>query len=140
MRADLTSSFIAAMESASREPRQYAIFHFSAGNIYVSDAAYTDLEAKISQTLLPLVVSWGTLSDADIQRMTIKLWNGGTTPFSDNFTAQEPETAEVSIYQWFVGVDTPALIGTFIMYNPIEMSEASSTIDIELVSLDFLHN
>jgi hypothetical protein len=147
MRSDLTPAFIAAKNAPFRRPRQWLIFKFpTAGNVYISDQPLGAADG-LSHEFQPLVVSWGDLIDTvgdvqatesgEIRQMSISLWNGGETPFSNYFLYEHPENVEVELYQWFVGLaeSDAALMDRFVVADPIKFDEASRLLDLDIVSL-----
>lgn len=137
-----------ALALASRSPRQMLEFHFpTAGIVYVSDQ---ELDNPITETYLPLVEDWGTLQDVVgdpatpdpgfVRQLSITLFNGGDTPFANYFIDDPPETVEVLLYQWAVGLDESekALIDRFVIQDPIEYSEANPLMQLDLVGLPAL--
>ena len=146
VRADLTDNFITAMQAAARSPRLLAVFHFNkAGDIYISDQALGAADG-LDDEYDALVEDWGDLVDSgdpmdpytsEIRQMTITLWDGGTTPFSNYFLEEDPENILVDVYQWFTGLAEAdkALIDTFVCQDPIESDEVSRLLRIDLVSL-----
>jgi hypothetical protein len=135
------------MNSETSQPRTVAVFKFPvAGNIYVSDQEITIGNI----TYQALVSDWGTLEDpgdpetttSDTFQTTITILNTGSTPFSDYFLTEDPESVEVELYQWFVGIPDIdiTLIGRFIMQDPIEWDEASNLLKIDLVSLNIRYD
>lgn len=145
MRTDLTTDFITAMEAAGRSPRLLAVFHFASGDVFVSDQALGAADG-LTDEYGALVEDWGDLADvgdpkdpysSDVRQMTITLWDGGDSPFSDNFLSQDPENVEVDVYQWFAGLTEAdkALVDRFVCQDPIETDETSRLLRIDLVSL-----
>lgn len=134
------------MQATGRSPRLLAHFHFNkAGTKYISDQALGAADG-LDNEYSALVEDWGDLIGAgdplnpyssDIRQMTITLWNGGDTPFSDYFLEEDPENILVDIYQWFTGLTQAdaALIDTFVCQDPIACTEASRLLTIDLVSL-----
>ncbi|MDH4320854.1 MAG: hypothetical protein OEV73_05070 [Desulfobulbaceae bacterium] len=142
MRSDLTAGFLAAMSSASRKPRQLLVFHFEAGDVFLSDQEIT----LGGITYQPLVEDWGELTEAGdpesevtggIRQMTITLWNGGNKPFSDHFLGEDPENVDVDLYQWFDGLTDAdkALLDRLVVQDPIEFDENSRLLKLDLVSI-----
>lgn len=147
MRSDLTPAFIAAMSGSFRKPRQLLVFHFpKAGDIYISDQPLGAADG-LDNEYQPLVENWGELQDsvgdvkrvdnAEIRQASITLWNGGKKPFSDYFLQEYPENVEVELFQWFVGLADAdkARLERFSIQDPIEFSEASRLLNLDLVSL-----
>lgn len=147
MRQDLTAPFIDKMEADRRSPIQLLVFHFEAGDVYLSDRALTLGGAEY----LPIVEDWGELSTAgDIEndlvaetmQMTITLWNGGASPFSDRFLAEDPIDIHVELYQYFADLadSDKAIIDTFVVQDPIEYDEASRLLSLDLVSVNMRYD
>lgn len=147
MRTDMTAAFAAAIADDFRQPRQLLVFKFPfAGNVYVSDQALGPADG-LAATYLPLVESWGELADTagdattldagETRQASIVLWNGGSSPFSDYFQAEDPENVEVELYQWFIGLTDAdkLLIDRFVVADPIAFGEASRLLNLDLVSL-----
>lgn len=144
MRTDLSPSFIAAKNSSSRKPRLLMVFQFPvAGNVYVSDQ---HIETG-GVVYLPLVENWGTLSDtaaadnansAEVRQMSVTLWNGGATPFSNKFLQEDPENVEVLLYQWFADLadSDKLLLDRFVVQDPIGFDESSRLLTLDLVSVN----
>ncbi len=148
MRSDLSTDFQTQMAANGRSPRQLAVFHFpSAGTVRISDQALGAAEG-LDDEYTALVEDWGELIDmaggdptdasaGEIRQMTMTIWDGGTTPFSDYFLSEDPENVLVDIYQWFDGLadSDKALIDTFVIQDPIHTDEASRLLSLDLVSL-----
>lgn len=147
MRTGLPASFVTAKDASFRRPRQLLVFKFpTAGAVYLSDQALGPADG-LAQTYRPLVMEWGELADTvgdattvdagEIRQMSVTLWNGGATPFSDYFLAEFPENVEVELYQWFVGLGETGkvLIDRFVVADPISFDEASRLLQLDLVSL-----
>lgn len=142
MRNDLTPGFLAAMGANHRAPIQLIVFHFpTIGDIFLSDRDCT----IGGQAYTGLVENWGVLNTAGYEindiisetlEITVSLWNGGNRPFSNYFLVDEPTNVAVDIYQTFEGLpDTDkALIGQFVIQDPIEYSESNRLIALDLVS------
>lgn len=141
MRNDLTQNFIDAMGANPRTPLQYMIFHFSLGDIYVSDRELI-VDGNIC---LPIVENWGDIitSGSDISdliqetlELQVSLLNTKPHSFGDNFIYQEPINLKVSIYQTFENLDIidRALIGVFVIQDHFELSESSRIITLDLVT------
>jgi len=139
------------MAAVARAPRLLAEFHFNdAGTVYVSDQALGAADG-LSNEHSALVEDWGDLVGAggltdndasEIRQMTVTLWNGGTTPFSDYFLSEEPENVEVDVYQWFTGLtdSDKALIDRFVIQDPISTDEASRLLVLDLVTLSMKYD
>ncbi len=148
MRSDLTPAFIAAKNASKRKPRQLLVFQFpGVGNVYISDQEI-DLGGITYQAL---VEDWGTLEEAaevensnssEIRQMSVTIWNGGDTPFSDYFLQEDPENVEVLLYQWFVGLtdDDKVLLDRFTVQDPISFDERSRLLTLDLVSINMRYD
>ena len=145
MRTDLTFNFQTKMNAAGRSPRLLAVFHFAQGDVFVSDQALGAADG-LDDEYSALVEDWGDLTNSgdamnpdssDVRQMAISIWNGGTTPFSDYFLAEDPENVLVDLYQWFAGLTEAdkALIDTLVCQDPIACDEVSRLLTIDLVSL-----
>lgn len=146
MRNDLTQAFIDAMNSTFRKPIQLVVFHFDQGNVYLSDRDVTIDGINYKG----LVEDWGTLvtsaydtSDiiSETLETTITLWNGGSNPFSNYFLYEEPINVEVDLYQTFEGLlpSDMALIGNFVIQDPLVFNESSRLLNLDLVSLNMVY-
>ncbi|RJX20289.1 MAG: hypothetical protein C4563_06420 [Desulfobulbus sp.] len=147
MRTDLPQEFLAELARQGRKPRQLLEFAFASGTIYVSDQEYG---SALANAYLPIVENWGELADTSTiedvirgtnqgtRQATVTLLNIGAIPFSSRFNDEAPENTEVSLYQWFDGTPESAkvLIDRFIVQDPIEYSEASLLLALDLVSLN----
>lgn len=145
MRTDLTGDFETQMAAIGRAPRQLAVFHFPiAGDVYISDQAIS----LGGNTYSALVEDWGTLIDmaggdpanqeaGEIRQLSMTIWNGGDTPFSDYFLKEDPENVLVDVYQWLEGLtdSDKALIDTFVVQDPINFDEVSRLLRLDFVSL-----
>lgn len=138
------------MRASGRSPRQLAVFHFAVGDVYVSDQ---DLGATdgLANEYSGIVEDWGELRGAgdpsnpdasEIRQMSITLWNGGDSPFSDYFLEENPENVQVDLYQWFAGINKShkALIDRFVCQDPIATDEVSRLLRIDLCSLPMLYD
>ena len=145
MRTDLSTNLQTKMTAVTRKPRLLAVFHFKAGDVHISDQALGSADG-LGDEYAGLVEDWGNLIDSgdpmkresgEVRQMTISIWDGGTTPFSNYFAGEDPEDVLVDVYQWFAGLSESdkALIDTFVCQDPIETSEASLLLRIDLVSL-----
>lgn len=150
MRNDLTIPFIEAMGSGSRTPIQIIVFHFGTddqgneiGDIKMSDRDI-DLHGVEYQGL---VEDWGTINTAaagtndllsETLQMTISIWNGGETPFSNLFLLVDPVDVPVDVYQTFEGLEEEdiALVGSFVIQDPIVISEVSRLLVLDLVTIN----
>lgn len=153
MRTDLTPAFLTEMTNNGNSPRQLAVFHFQeAGDVFVSDVA-VGVSDGLNNDYSSLVEDWGVLKDmaggdvtdhraGEIEELTITLWNGGTSPFSNYFLFEAPENVVVDVYQWYEGLTDAdkALIGTFLVQEPINFSEASYLLSLDLVSIFLKYN
>lgn len=135
---NLTAPFLAAMASYNRSPIQLAVFHFERPQ-YLSDR---DIVVN-GQSYDGLIENWGELTTVNsenavssTQEITLTIWNGGNQPFSDIFQEEDPVNVFVSLYQTFEGLspNDMALLGEFVIQDPIEYSEASQLLIIDLVS------
>lgn len=140
--------FTAMLLSDSTQPRIVAEFHFQDEIRYVSDQKI-GIEEGFDVEYEPIVKSWGTLRDnvridavvsgdsIEARQLTLSILNIGDTKFNESLDTDNIENIKVYIYQWFA--DVPAsemkLIDTFICQDPINYNEASSTIEIQLVSV-----
>jgi len=146
VRSDLTTAFIAAKDKTARRPRQLLVFYFAEETVYISDQEI-DLGGVTYQRL---VESWGMLDTAgdseqdtgEIRQMSVTLWNGGDSRFSDRFLYESPENVEVDLYQWFVGTadSDKALIDRFVIRDPIHYGEASALLTLDLVSISMRYD
>ena len=113
--------------------------------MFISDQALGVADG-LDDEYTDLVEDWGDLADSgdprdpysgEIRQMSITIWNGGTTPFSDYFLEEDPEDVIVDVYQWFTGlVDVDkALVDVFVCQDPIAADEVSRLLSIDLVSL-----
>lgn len=144
MRSDLTSAFLQKKEQTNRTPIQLMVFHFAGGDVYISDKDIT-INGKEYKGL---VENWGEITTAgqggtddgisETLQVTVTIWNGGLVPFSNYFVGEDPLDVEVDIYQTFEGLDESdhALISNFVIQDPINISESSRLLDLDLVSLN----
>lgn len=144
MRNDLSTIFTNKKDDTYRAPFQLLVFHFDAGDVWLSDRPYDNA--------LPLIESWGSISTAgsgveefisETLQMTVVIWNGGVDPFSNRFNIQDPTNVEVDLYQLFSGIafEDRVLIGNFVVQDPISYSEGSRLLSLDLVSINtFLDN
>lgn len=142
MRGDLSPAFIAAMESRSRAPIQFMDIHRPDGTtIYVSDRELIIGENQY----LAVVESWGELTTAgynltdfisETLQVSVTFWNGGGIPFSAAFFETDLTDVFVTIYQTFEGLSESdaAVLGEFVIQDPITTSERSALFTIDLVS------
>lgn len=140
MRNDLTAPFLAAMAAEYRVPIQLVVFHFVLlGDVYLSDRDIT-----VNGILYKgLVENWGELRTSggldDVSgtmEMNLTIWNGGDNPFSEFFLSEDPMNVFVDIYQTFDGLapEDMAIIGHFVIQDPIEYSENSRLLSLDLVT------
>lgn len=146
MRTDLTAAFQTAMATNGRAPVQLLVFHFSTGDVFISDRPLGPADG-LANTYSALVENWGVLEDvaatdpgelsAEIRQMALTLWNGGTPPFSEHFLRGDPENTTVDLYQWFYGLGEAdkALVDTFLIADPIAFDERARLVRLDLVSL-----
>lgn len=139
MRNDLTPNFLVKMSGFSREPIQVCVFHFNSGDVYLADR-------DIVISGIPydgLIEDWGELGTVGDENgisgtmdFSLSIWNGGDYPFSDYFLDEEPTNVFVEVFQTFEGLEESdfALIGEFVIQDPIEFNEVSSLIRIDLVT------
>lgn len=140
MRNDLSAAFLAAMANSVRAPIQLMQLQFDSGTVYLSDR---DLSYG-GNVYQGLVMDWGELrtvgnyteENSGTMEITISIWNGGEDPFSNLFFYQDPMNVEVSLYQTFdgLGAEDLALIGTFVIQDPIRYAEADQTLELTLVT------
>lgn len=143
MRTDLTANFTTELSTRGRVPIQLAVFKFADGDVCVSDRDITVGGVAYSG----LVEDWGELADSSldmrsnvnglVREVSVTLWNGGTTPFYDHFSTEDPENVQVYLYQWFAGLSVAdlLLIDIFTVQDPIEASQASQLLTLDLVSI-----
>lgn len=142
MRNDLTSNFLIAINDDATEPIQLMVMHFldqEIGDVYLSDRDII-VDGVYYEGL---VEDWGDLSTVSAENavsatmeMSVTLWNGGNDPFSNKFTLEDPINVFVNIYQTFEGLDPEdmAHLGEFVIQDPLEYSEASQLLKIDLVT------
>lgn len=150
MRTDLTAAFEAELSRIGRSPIQFLVFHFSSGDVWISDREVT----FDGHVCLPIVESWGTMDDtvdvskyvsndtASSRQVSITLLNMGLTPFSNYFRTDLPENVDVTLYQGFEDLaDSEAVImDKFVIQDPIAFSEASSLLKLDMVSKNLYAN
>lgn len=140
---NLTDAFLTAMNQQTRRPIQLLQFQFESpvGWKYLSDR---DIVVG-GRAYEGLVENWGSLSTVNsenavssTQQLSITIWNGGSDPFSDYFQQVDPVNTRVTVYQTFEGLSTAdmALIGDFVIQDPIEYGEASRLLTLDLVSVN----
>lgn len=147
MRIDLTPSFLDKVQTSARKPLQVLAVYFDRGTLWLSDR---EIEISPGIFTIPIVEDWGTVTTvgeglagtADTLQMTIVLWNGGLQPFSDNFRYQDPLDVTVDLFQLDVDLSfsDKALIDTFVIQEPIEFSEASRLLNMDLVSINMRYS
>ncbi len=139
MRNDLTAAFLAEMVKDETTPFQLLVFHFDGGDVYLADR---DVSVD-GQDYQGLVTDWGTLSTVGAENaisstmeLNVTLWNGGEYPFSLYFLAEDPVDVRVDVFQTYQGLTAAdfAHIGEFVIQDPIEYSEASRLLSLELVT------
>jgi hypothetical protein len=140
MRNDLTAPFLAAMASTHRTPIQLVVFHFTAhGDICLSDRDVT-VDGILYEGLVEdwgaLLTSGGEDSVSGTMETSLSIWNGGAFPFSQYFETEDPINTFVDFYQTFDGLAPAdrALIGNFVIQDPLEYSETSRLLIIDLVT------
>lgn len=136
---NLSPNFLVAMSQDGRTPIQLLVMHFEAGDVFLSDRDIT-----VDGVLYDgIVESWGSLTTVGAENavsstmeLDITLWNGGNSPFSDNFLNKEPFDVFVDVYQTFDGLleSDFAHIGEFVIQDPIGYTEASQLLQLELVT------
>jgi hypothetical protein len=148
MLSNLTEDFKDKLNATVRSPIQLLEFHFQNEIVYLSDQSFEG-NPNFTNTYLPYVENWGTLTDnVDIEpvlkqssietrQLTITLINNQTPPFSWYFTDNPPENVEVYLYQLFedMAESDKVLIDIFVCQDPIAISEANITVQIDLVSI-----
>ena len=153
MRSDLSADFQTQMALNGRSPRQLAQFHFiEAGTVYLSDQALGAADG-LDNEYSALIEDWGEMTDtaggdvqaaatSEIRQMSITIWNGGDTPFSNYFLEEDPEDVRVDIYQWFDGLtdNDKVIIDTFVIQDPIQFDESSRLLTLDLVSLSMKYD
>lgn len=143
MRNDLSETFKQALVDGYRSPIQLMIIHFSFGNVYLSDR---DIVIDGIQ-YLGLIEDWGTLSTpgygtsdiiAETLEISISIWNGGNSPFSDYFLIDDPLNVSVTLQQTFVDLPSEdiATLGSFVIQDPLEWSESTRLLVLDLVSVN----
>ncbi len=147
MRIDLTTNFLDKIVATARKPLQIMAIYFDRGTLWISDR---EVEISTGVFTIPIVEDWGTITTvgeglagtADTRQMTMSLWNGGSSPFSDNFLYQDPIDVIVDLYQLTTDLafSDKALIDTFVIQEPIEFDEASRLLSMDLVSLNMRYS
>lgn len=143
MRDDLTPAFLAAMAASSREPIQYMQIDLPDRTLYISDQD-RDL---FGQAYEGKVENWGRITTAGSEtsdiiaetlQMSVTFWNGGDIPFSYNFLDVDPMDLSVRVYQTFAGLGETdaALVGDFVIQDPIIISENDRLFTIDLVTIN----
>lgn len=151
MRTDLTAAFQTEMAKQGRCPIQLGVFHFPvAGDVFVSDRDLGPADG-LTDSYQGLIDDFGALTEvmaesqetptAGTRQMTLSLFNGGSTPFSNYFLKEDPENVTFDLYQWFAGLSESdmALIDQFVVQDPIRFGERSRLIELDLVSLSMLY-
>lgn len=154
MRTDLTTAFTSAMQAAHRQPRQLLVFYFPvSGVVRLSDQELGPADG-LADTYQGLVEEWGQLGDimgsspadqtSETRQLTVTIFNGGDSPFSNYFLTQDPENVAVELWQWFAGAgltdDDRALVERFTVADPIRFAEASALLELDLVSLNLRYD
>lgn len=143
MRTDLSTAFLAELSVSGRTPIQYLVFHFAAGDEYVSDRAYEYSTGLYCQAL---VQNWGNIGDTQdvtaavkgdglpTRQGTVTLLNFSPDQFSAKFNDESPENIEVDYYQILDGVSWTVLIDTFLIQDPISYAESDYLLSMDLLS------
>lgn len=142
---NLTPDFLIAMAADDREPITLAVFHFLVGDVYLADRDLV-ISGKVYEGL---VEDWGDKSTvggenavASTEQMTITIWNGGENPFSDYLENEDPVNVFVDVYQTYEGLVEAdfAHVGEFVIQDPIETSEASSLLTLDIVTTNMRYS
>lgn len=152
MRFDFPYNFQVEKAKDVNSPQLLAVFHFVEADAYLSDREVT-FDGNYYQ---PLIESWGSLENSadpesfntlGVKQITLNIWNGGdgsatgANSFAQYLQSEDMEDVEVDIYLWFTntGVSDAVLIDTFVIQDPIEAEEASTLINLDLVTRDYLY-
>lgn len=149
MLTNLPTDFKEQIDSKSRKPIQ--LIHFTLSNktyYYLSDSN-VGVSNGLSQDYSPWVESWGTLKDntfintlyqggsleARSGTITLIVSNESRTFLKNLFNAGVENTV-VDLYQWFGDIESPPeLIDTMVCQDPINYSETSMILTIDMVSV-----
>jgi len=144
MLKNLPQDFLDNLLKKERKPVQLCTFTIAGKHYFLSDI---DIIVD-SKRYKPWVESWGELVD----NSSIESLFGGqtigfrtcnlaiiksaeTSAFINALFNNGVENTKVSLYQWFVGMSgAPVLIDTFVVQDPISLSERSMLLELELVS------
>jgi hypothetical protein len=143
----LSAAFLAEIDKKNRKPIQLAKFYLPGEIVYLSDKV-VGIADGLDYEYEPWVESWGSLNDnsfinnlyegnsLEIRACTITII---VSPQSRTFVKKLFQTGientTVELFQWFDGVgEDPILIDVFVCQDPIQNSEASMLLTIDLVS------
>jgi hypothetical protein len=86
-----------------------AVFHFSGGDVFISDR---DVTPPGGPAFSGLVTGWGAPAAAQkgllsiaLMDMEVEVANSATPPFSTLIESGDPENTEVELFLWFEGTD-----------------------------------
>ncbi len=158
MRTDLNQGFTTQLTERGREPYQVLVFEFPTdvpaepdkNFVWVSGRELT-FQGNVCQAI---VESWNEIDDTvDISKYisgdslasrqaTITLLNIGSAPFSDNLKSFVLENITAKLYQGFIGLSDfdAVLIDEFVVQDPIELSQSSTLLSLDLVSKNLYAN
>ena len=127
----LNLDFISYKDAPSSAPCLLAVFHFSAGDVFVSDRSVTPPGGPAFQGL---VTSWGRLEspghglfEIAPAQMKVEMANSGAPPFSSYLEAGIAEDTKAELFLWFEGLDYSKKepVGRFVIGSPVKYSEGS---------------
>lgn len=125
----LNPDFTSFKDAPSSAPCLLAVFHFSSGDVFVSDRSVVPTGGPAFQGL---VASWGSLEspghslfEIALSQIKIEMANSGAPPFSSYLEAGTGEDTEVELFLWFWGLDYAKKepVGRFLIGSPVKYSD-----------------
>lgn len=149
MLTTLPTDFIDAMSSTSRSPIQLLEFILTNGDSYYLSDTIVGTVDGLEQDYLPWIESWGTLKgNTQLQNIysgdSLEIKTGTITiiisseakTFAKQLYQFGIENTVVNLYQWFKGMSSaPVLIDTMVCQDPINYSEKTMLLKLDLVSV-----
>jgi len=131
-------NFTASMGMKSSSPSTLVVFHFSGGDVCLSDRHVR--AGDDGPEFKGLVTSWGPivnkgsgLFSISVPELELTIANTGEFPFSRHLEDSVPEDTEVEVFQWFEGLsyEEKEPLGKFNIASPVEYTE--SMVKLKLV-------
>jgi hypothetical protein len=151
---DLSTGFLSAIRAQKRQPVQLCHFHYN-GKMYLLSDAPVGAADGLKYNYSPVIESWGTIQDSSYlnssfsgesleiksMQLTIIIDADSKDLLVDALT-NGLDNSIVEIYQWFHDTpnDAPQLIDIMLVQDPIEFSEKSSLLSLDLVSIVMKNN